>query len=132
MNLDYFGSTARFHHIGVAVSSIQEVCSTCEPIYDATQGVKVDFISLHGCQLELIEPARADSPVSASLENGIKLLHVCYEVGDIEAALHQCRQHGFHIIQQPVPAAAFNQRRIAFVSRNDIGVVELLESGKQV
>jgi methylmalonyl-CoA/ethylmalonyl-CoA epimerase len=131
MNLDCFGSGARFHHVGVAVNAIQDVCPTCQPTYDAIQGVNVAFISLNGCHLELIEPAREDSPVSASLKKGINLLHICYEVDDIEAALRKCRQHGFHIIRQPTPATAFDQRRIAFIFSRTFGVVELLERGRK-
>ena len=127
MNLDCFGSSARLHHIGVAVNSIHELYPTCRVTHDAIQGVNVAFVSVNGCCWELIEPAMEDSPVSPSLSKGVKLLHICYEVNDIEASLHRCRQHGFHIIRQPLPATAFDQRRIAFVSSRTFGVVELLE-----
>lgn len=129
MNIDCFGNGARFHHIGVAVYAIQDVCPKCHPIYDPLQSVNVAFISLNGCNLELIESTGEDSPVAAGMKRGIKLLHVCYEVDDIEDALRKCRSHGFHVIRQPTPATAFDQRRIAFVSSRTFGVVELLESG---
>ena len=128
MNLEYCGSGARFHHIGVAVRAIEDVCPTCRPTHDALQGVKVAFVSLNGCDLELIEPAKDDSPISASLKKGNQLLHICYEVDDLEAALRKCRQYGFHLVRQPAQATAFAQRRIAFVFSRTFGVVELLET----
>lgn len=131
MYLDYLGSGARFHHVGVVVNAIREVFPTCQPTYDPLQGVNVAFVSLNGFHLELIEPAGEDSPVSLSLKKGIKLLHVCYEVDDIEAALCKCRQHDFHIIRRPLPATAFDQHRIAFVFSRTFGLVELLERGTQ-
>jgi len=131
MNVDCFGSGARFHHIGVAVHAIRDVYPGLKPTHDAAQGVNVAFISMNGCDMELIEPAGVDSPISASLKHGIKLLHLCYEVDNLEEALRHCRQHGFHIIRQPVPASAFAQRRIAFVMSRTFGLVELLESGEE-
>ena len=49
MNLDCFGSGARFHHIGIAVSAINDVLPTCQITHDAMHGVNVAFVSLHGC-----------------------------------------------------------------------------------
>ena len=131
MNLDCFGSGARFHHVGVAVGpgGIEAADPSCSSTHDPIQKVNVAFLSLNGLQLELVEPAGDDSPVSASLQKGIKLLHVCYEVDDMEASLRECRQHGFHVIRQPAPAAAFEQRLIAFVFSRAFGLVELLEKG---
>jgi methylmalonyl-CoA/ethylmalonyl-CoA epimerase len=131
MNLDCFGSGARFHHVGVAVGSggIQGVGPGCSSTHDPIQKVNVAFLSLNGLQLELVEPTGDDSPISASLQKGIKLLHVCYEVDDMEAALCESRQHGFHVIRQPAPAAAFDRRLIAFVFSRAFGLVELLEKG---
>lgn len=131
MNLDCFGSGARFHHIGIAVSAINDVLPTCQITHDAMHGVNVAFVSLHGCCLELIEPSGNNSPVSGGIEKGIKLLHICYEVDDIEASLLRCRQYGFHVIRHPTPAQAFDLRRIAFVSSSAFGLVELLEAGEE-
>ena len=131
MNLDYFGGTARFHHVGIAVTAIRDVFPSCQPTYDPIQRVNVAFVSLNGLRVEFIEPSGENSPISASLKKGITLLHVCYEVDDIGAALRKCRQHGFHIIRQPVPATAFDERKIAFVFSRTVGLVELLERGKE-
>ena len=132
MRQDYFGRDARFHHIGVAVKSVIDICPDCRITHDPIQGVNVAFMVMNGCPLELIEPVREDSPVSACLRKGTKLLHVCYEVDDIEIAVRKSRYYGFHVIGDPAPAAAFEQRRIAFVSSDAFGVVELLEREKKV
>lgn len=128
MNLEYFGSGARFHHIGVAVRAIEDVCPTCRPP-DALQGVKVAFVSLNGCDLELIEPAKDDSPYLPASRKGNQLLHICYEVDDLEAALRKYRQYGFHLVRQPAQAAAFcSPTCTSLCSIAPFGVVELLET----
>ena len=131
MKLDYFGSSASFHHVGVAVDAIRKICPTCHPTHDPIQGVNVAFVLLNGLHMELVEAAREDSPISNSLKKGTKLLHVCYEVDDIESVMRLCRQYGFHVIRQPTPAAAFENQRIAFVFSRTFGLVELLERGSK-
>lgn len=130
MTLDFFGPGAALHHLGLAVQDaakarVADLAMTTDPI----QRVKVGFVSIGDCCVELIEPLGPDSPVSNSIKQGYKLLHACFEVDDIEAALRQAEQHSFKVIQQPVPAVAFDQRRIAWVWHPVWGVFELLERG---
>lgn len=123
----FFGVDATLHHIGLAVSSIREVCPDCEVVSEQTQKVHLAFVSVGGVTLELLEPLDADSPVAQSLRQGIKLLHLCYEVPDLEAAVECCRADGFHRISKPIPTTALNNRRIVWVFSKHYGLVELLE-----
>ena len=77
--------------------------------------------------LELLEPANEKSPVFLSLKKGIKLVHLCFEVPDIEAAIARGIEHSFMQIAPPVPAPAFEGRRIAWVYHAALGLFELLE-----
>jgi methylmalonyl-CoA/ethylmalonyl-CoA epimerase len=77
--------------------------------------------------VEYIEPASPDSPVTRSLQQGQRLLHLCFEVDRLEDAISVGRDAGFHLIRPPVPAAAFAGRRIAWVLSTQAGLVELLE-----
>lgn len=128
--LDFFGEDARFHHVGIAVRSIKEVSPSSEPIIDPIQKVAVAFVCMNGLVLELIEPYGDASPITRSLEKGVKLLHVCYEVPDLQTALQACRKRGFHGISRPVPAIAFDNRKIVWAFSIQYGLFELLEGPK--
>ena len=123
-----FGPGAVLHHIGVAVASIANARPGLETTSDPIQKVSVAFISLHGVTLELVEPAAEDSPVSARLKNGDKLLHLCYAVPDLLGALDSAAHNGFRCIRPPAPATAYEGRRIAWVYSPVFGLIELLEA----
>lgn len=128
MMLEFFGPGATFHHLGLAVqdaakTQVENLDMTADPI----QRVRVGFVSIADCCVEVIEPLGEDSPVSNSIKQGYKLLHACFEVDDIAQSLQQAERHRFKIIQQPVPAVAFENRYIAWVWHPVWGVFELLE-----
>jgi methylmalonyl-CoA/ethylmalonyl-CoA epimerase len=125
--LNAFGDGAAFHHVGIGVGSIEKVSPDAVVSEDPIQKVKVAFVELNGATIELVEPLGDDSPVCRSIREGVKLLHLCYTVPDIELALQRSRTLGFRCIQSPVPAVAFNNCRIAWVFSLDYGLVELLE-----
>jgi methylmalonyl-CoA/ethylmalonyl-CoA epimerase len=126
--LSVFGANAAFHHVGLAVPSIVDVAgSAAEVVRDDLQQVSVAFVNLDGVCVELIEPATTTSPVSRSLQEGRQLVHLCFEVADLEEAVATGRAAGFHRIARPVPARAFDNRRIAWVYSRTYGLVELLE-----
>lgn len=128
-NVEFFGPGARFHHVGMAVSSIDTTVPGLLKTEDPVQRVRVAFVNFAGLVVELIEPAGADSPVDASLKRGVKLLHICLEVPSLELALDHGRRRGFRTIFAAAPAAAFQMRGIVWVFHNDFGLVELLEAG---
>lgn len=123
-----FGNNVSFHHVGLAISSLTEA----EAITDPIQKVKIAFAELDGCRIELLEPTGEDSPIFNSVKKGIKLLHICFEVDDLKSALDNARKNGFLLIASPVPAAAFANRRIAWVFHRIWGVIELLERAADV
>ena len=129
ISADYFGAGARFHHVGIAVRSIEAVNLALEIHADPIQGVRVAFFETGGMTLELVEPGSGRSPVSESLEKGVKLLHLCFEVDDLSESLAHCKERGFTKISSPAPAVAFGGRRIVWVYSPVLGLVELLESG---
>jgi hypothetical protein len=127
-SLNLFGSDARLHHIGLVVKSLADVKLDGLTItYDPNQKVRVAFVQIGDVCVELIEPASADSPVSANLAKGVKLLHLCYEAKDISQALKLAEASGMKVIQEPIPAEAFARRKIAWVYHPLLGLFELLE-----
>ncbi len=127
MNIDPFGPDATLHHVGLVVPVIDSLSPGSEVCFDPLQKVNVAFVNLQGVPVELIEPQGDDSPVMQSLRKGIKLVHLCYEVTDLEAVIQHCAEEGFRCIAQPVPAVAFGQRHIAWVYHKVFGLFELLE-----
>lgn len=125
--LDVFGAAARLHHVGLVVASIAEAHPGLDSVHDPRQRVNIAFVDLNGVRFELLEPAGDKSPVRQSLEKNSKLVHLCYEVPDLEGALARCREFGFRCLQRPVPAVAFEGRRIAWVFSTTFGLVELVE-----
>lgn len=95
---------------------------------DARQKVSVAFVETGGIVLELIEPLGETSPVLQSLAKRQPLVHLCFRVADLDAAMAAGKRSGFHRLAAPVPAPAFDGRRIAWVFHSIYGVVELLEN----
>jgi len=128
----------KLHHVGYATREIAKsrrlyedmgFTAATDVFHDPIQKVRVVFMSTGTSVLvELVEPADPNSPVSNFLtKHGPGLHHLCYEVGDLEAACARMRDQGGIITCAPVPAVAFAGRRIAFVFRRD-GLIELLEA----
>ena len=133
----------RLHHIGFIVSDIQAgvhgFASSVGASWDARifhdplQKVRVTFLQTAypgDAQIELVEPAAPDSPVLNFLKKGGGLHHLCYEVADLETHLGKVRKEGAMIVKAPLPAIAFENRRIAWVLTKHKLLMEFLEQSK--
>ncbi len=125
----FFGQDARLHHVGLAVESIRAIHPSSEILVEETQRVSAAFMRLYGVTIELLEPLGDKSPIARSLRDGVKLLHLCFEVPDLKTAIESCKSAGFRCLRRPVPAPAFGNRRIAWVFSKEYGLFELLERG---
>jgi len=128
-NFNFLGNTnPKFNHLGLAVvrisdTKIPELQITEDPI----QKVKIAFIDMFGCPIELIEQTTENSPVSNSIKRGRKLLHICFEVDNIEEAIRVASRQGFKIISKPVSAKAFCNRHVIWLYHDVWGLFELIE-----
>lgn len=130
----------RFHHLGVAVADLQSALPvyrtlfgyelTAGPFDDAIQKVSVCFVSRGAgdLTLELVAPLGADSPVRTTLKKGGSAYHVCYEVPDIDAAIQHLSDNECLTVSAPVPAVAFDLRRIAWLLTPSWQLIELIEA----
>jgi methylmalonyl-CoA/ethylmalonyl-CoA epimerase len=85
-----------------------------------------------GTIIELVEPLGDDSPVKdivGSKRGG--LYHLCYEVDDIEAEVLRFRERSCLPLGKPVPATAFDGRRIVFLMTPQRDLIELVETAPQ-
>jgi methylmalonyl-CoA/ethylmalonyl-CoA epimerase len=128
----------RFHHIGIACFSIVESKLFYEQLgYLATevqddpiQDIRICFLEKPGMPtLELLAPIDEKSPVNRILQSqGVTPYHICYEVDDFDQILTQLRkEEKFVRVSKPAPACAIANRRVAFMFRKDVGLVELVE-----
>lgn len=133
-------AVARLHHVGFVVSSIQTAAEGFTAslsaqwdgtiVHDPLQRANVAFLRTPGAAdalIELVEPAGEDSPVRRFLEKSGGLHHLCYEVEDLEASLAKMRLEHAVVVKRPMPAVAFQNRRIAWIFTQQKLLVELLE-----
>ncbi len=138
-------SQGTFHHIGIVVQSIQNCVEgflqSLQAEWDGTifhdpnQGVRVTFLpskQTGNPLVELVEPAGENSPVTSFLKSGGGLHHLCYEIEDLEDQLRLSRGQGGIVVRPPVPAVAFQQRRIAWVYTKNKLLVEFLENQRLI
>ncbi len=97
---------------------------------DELQGVRIAFVVPPGggMRLELLEPSGPRSPLAGALRRKERLVHLCYVVADIGAALESIRQSGGRVVSGPSPAPAFGGRRVAFAFTRDREILEFVEA----
>jgi len=127
------------NHIGIVVKNINESSEyyqiffqysvSSEIFFDPIQKVIIQFLHSKNnkATIELIEPADDDSPVANTLGKGGGLNHLCYEVGDIEKTITEFKSKGCRLISGPVPAVAFNNKRVAFLYTRQRELIEFVE-----
>ena len=130
------------NHIGVATPSIPDSIAFWRDVMGATtihvpfdmpeQGVKVCFVDTPNCQIELIEPLGADSPIAGFIAKNPAggQHHLCFEVPDIAAARAEFEGQGKRILG-PTRIGAHGTP-IFFLHPRDMGGVltEIMETPK--
>jgi len=136
---DAFDGLVRgLHHVAIAVESI----AAARPSYELglgfvpggleyveTQGVNVLVLRAGDTRIELVEPARNDSPVSAFLaRRGPGLHHLAWRVDSVAAAIAALAERGVRLIDDR-PRPGSHGTTIAFVHPRATGgvLMELVE-----
>lgn len=106
------------------------------PFDDPIQKVRVCFIGtgeLADAVIELISPlpspAGDDAPIHQYLRKELGAYHICYEVADMDGTLRHMRSKGCLVVSGPVPAVAFDMRRIAWLLMPTRQLIEVVERG---
>ena len=132
----------KLRHVGVAVPSLDPATDTLATLFgyrvisgpfdDPIQKVSVNFLTQSDndvAEIELIAPLGQDSPITAMLaKSGGGAYHLCFETSDIEQALVHAKNNGCVVVSGPVPAVAFNGRRIAWIYTKSRQLFELVEA----
>jgi methylmalonyl-CoA/ethylmalonyl-CoA epimerase len=132
----------RLLHVGVAVPSLDPTTTLLStlfgyrvvsgPFEDPIQKVSVNFLTTSNtdiAEIELIAPLSDDSPIRSILaKDGGTAYHFCFETSNIDEALAHAAKNGCIIVSRPVPAVAFQGRRIAWIYTPSRQLFELVES----
>lgn len=129
-------------HVGVAVPSLEPTTELLSALFgykvvsgpfdDPIQKVSVNFLAKSDkdvAEIELIAPITEDSPIRSMLaKDGGGAYHLCFETNDIDGALTHAKKNGCIVVSSPVPAVAFQGRRIAWIYTRSRQLFELVES----
>jgi len=128
----------RFHHIGIAVRSIEQTSAIyvsggyciSSVIADPQQNVNICWLSKEGMPLiELLEPIDETSPVCKTLEKiGVTPYHICYVVDNIEETLYELKKMKYVVVAKPAEAIAINNCRVCFLFNKNVGLIEIVET----
>ncbi|HEY3857324.1 MAG TPA: VOC family protein [Verrucomicrobiae bacterium] len=125
-----------FHHIGVACLDLDSETRRLaalgyavegDDFSDTIQGVRGRFLNGGGPRLELLSPLSEAGVLTPWLKSGVKLYHLAYQTKELDGEIARMRSAGAKIVVAPVPAVAFEKRRIAFLMMPNMLLTELIE-----
>ncbi len=132
----------RLNHVAVAVPDLAAAVRTyaeglgavvSDPQDLPEHGVTVAFVTLPNSKVELMAPLGPDSPVAAFLARnpGGGLHHMCFEVGDLQAARDRLVGQGLRVLGSGEPRTGAHGRPVLFLHPKDLcgTLVELEEVG---
>jgi methylmalonyl-CoA epimerase len=112
------------HHVGVAVTDLDEAIATYERLFGATvehrdalaeQGVEAAALLVGEGRVELLEPTGEDTPVGRFLaRRGPGMHHVALETDDVAAVLRELSDAGAQLIDAK-PRRGLYGLEVAFV-----------------
>jgi methylmalonyl-CoA epimerase len=127
------------HHVGIAVSDLEEAISTWEQLFGARlehrdslaeQGVDAASLLLGESRIELVAPTGEDTPVGRFLaRRGPGMHHVALEASDVDAAVRELSASGARMIDA-APRRGLFGLEVAFVHPDAVhGVLTEVVSG---
>src|SRR3984885_7493031 len=133
----------RLHYICLVVRGIEEVRAfyvdvlqyreRTPVIHDPLQTAFVQFFSIPGSDhyLELVAPDSDTSKLRGASRKGQPLNHLCYSCESMAHTISCLKEAGCMVIQDPVPAVAFDGRLIAWLMTPEGLLTEIVERGSE-
>ncbi len=132
-------SVRGIHHVGVAVSDLDEAIATYERLFGArvehrgtlgAQGIEAASVLVGESRVELVAPTGGDTPVGRFLSHrGPGMHHVAYETDDVGEALREFAAAGAELIDESPRRGLFGLE-VAFVHPDAVhGVLTEVVSG---
>jgi methylmalonyl-CoA/ethylmalonyl-CoA epimerase len=130
-------------HVSIAVPSLEAAAKRLKEVYGLAvgaaklnegQGVRLAYVELPNARIELMEPARPDSPISRFLEKNPAggIHHLCVSVEDVAATGAGLARKGVRVLGEGRESRNVHGERIAFVHPKDFlgTLLELEEKSK--
>ncbi|OGA25683.1 MAG: methylmalonyl-CoA epimerase [Betaproteobacteria bacterium RIFCSPLOWO2_02_FULL_67_26] len=130
-------------HVSIAVPSLAAAAKRLKAVYgldvgaasvNDEQGVRLAYVDLPNARIELMEPARPDSPIAKFLEKnpGGGIHHFCLNVDDVSAVSAGIASKGARVLGDGKEGRNVHGERIAFVHPKDfLGALVELEEKKR-
>ncbi len=127
----------KIHHVGYLVQNMKEALemmlrcggeSCGDIIYDEQRKTDIVFVKNGETLIELVAPRKGSEEVGKSLLRlGNIPYHICYECVSLDETIEELANNGCMLIKEPQEAIAINNRKVAFVYSDSIGLFELVE-----
>ena len=126
----------KFHHIGYLVNNFNSAIKDFEKfnykkkksiITDSNLKVQIQFLVNGNNIVELVKPHKKNLGLVKLLRKNNYAYHFAYKVRNLNKALIKLKKD-FKIIVNPVPAKAFNNKKVAFLKMKNDFIIELIQS----
>jgi len=119
-----------FSHVSLAVPSLDAAAKRLKEVYGLSvgavavnerEGVRVAYIELPNARIELMEPARPDSPIAKFLEKNPRggIHHFCLNVDNVPDTRAGLARQGARVLGDGKESRNVHGERIAFVHPKD-------------
>tara|TARA_B100001175_G_C19099452_1_gene444401 strand:- start:140 stop:523 length:384 start_codon:yes stop_codon:yes gene_type:complete len=126
----------KFHHIGYLVNNFNSAFKNFKEcnykkkksiIIDNNLKVKIQFLVNGNNIIELVKPHKNNIGLLSLLKKKNYAYHFAYKVKNLDKTLVRLKKN-FKIIVNPVPAKAFNNKKVAFLKMKNDFIIELIQS----
>ena len=129
-------------HVSIVVPDLEAAAARLKDVYgleigeimvNEQQGVRLAYVDLGNSKIELMEPARADSPIAKFLERNPAggIHHFCLAVDSVDEASKTLGANGVRVLGEGKAQLNVHGERIAFVHPKDfLGALVELEEHK--
>ena len=127
----------KFHHIGYLTSDFKTTIKEFGKINYLKKGltindkllrVKIQFIQNSNNLIELVKPYKENHGLNKIAKRKNYAYHFAYKVKNLNKSIKKLRKNKFKLLVNPVPAKAFNNKKVAFLKMKIDFIIELIES----
>lgn len=127
----------KINHIGYLVKNFEEAKAEFEKLgykpvskdtHDTIRLVDICFMEQDNYVIELVSPYDQESVVAGLIKKYKNTpYHICYETEDFDNDIDKLEHSGYVKMDEPLPAPAFENRRVVFLFHSQIGMIELVD-----
>lgn len=128
----------KIHHTGYVVEDIDKALKefivlgyevVSEKCFDEKRNIMIQFVKNGTYLIELVCPLNDNSPVKNILKKvGSTPYHFCYETANILDKTEELKKLGYLVIAEALEAPAINNKKVVFLFKNNVGIIELVEA----